>query len=758
MPPIERNLMGDVWPAVEPGKGRDDYGSATLSPTDPCVVRSFQTFKLTYRVGRFGLDDTGAIRVSFRWVNDCGPLQTHAPAAMNFVTATASNGVPLTLFVEPYGYRPWSLALRVTVTGGYMREGDEISILFGDIQGGSPGMQMQTISEDAFEFKVSADVCATGQFNELEQQLSVPIIAGPPVSWHLVGPGLRRPGEPFDLGIRTEDYWGNPAVPDRTDVHLRTDSRIEGLPSSIMLPTGARTCRIEGVSISELGAHEISLTTPAGRTLATANPIVIRDGSLPGYWGDLHGQSGETVGIGSIEQYLEFARDIAFLDVTGHQGNDFQMTNAFWAHLNSVTERLNSDGKLIVFPGYEWSGNTPVGGDHNVFFRNEGRQIRRSSHAMLVDRSDLATDANTLDQLFDALAEEDCILWSHIGGRPADVSYAHDARLKTAVEVHSNWGTFEWALTDSLALGHRVGVVSNSDGHKGRPGAGAPGATEFGAYGGLTCFLASELTRDAIFECMRRRHHYGTSGSRIGLDIRAKFEEPASLFIRDPDHFDIGFDLVEEAMMGDIVRLGGGGIRLRLQVDAASPIERIEVMRGSEQLISHKPYGFRDLGSRLRVIWQGAEYRGRGRNTHWRGRLQLSGAEIQTMAPINHWNPERRLDQTGPNQVIFEGVTSGNFAGVDLWLDQSEGEIMIDSNHVSGSAAISDLGLDDLVLDAGGLDRQIRIRRLPDRLDATAIDEQFELPVHRNEDAAIWARITTEDGHQAWSSPIYFIQ
>ena len=45
----------------------------------------------------------------------------------------------------------------------------------------------------------------------------------------------------------------------------------------------------------------------------------------------------------------------------------------------------------------------------------------------------------------------------------------------------------------------RVGIVANSDGHKGRPGASYPGAALFGAVGGLTCFLVPELTRQSIW-------------------------------------------------------------------------------------------------------------------------------------------------------------------------------------------------------------------------------------------------------------------
>ena len=60
-------------------------------------------------------------------------------------------------------------------------------------------------------------------------------------------------------------------------------------------------------------------------------------------------------------------------------------------------------------------------------------------------------------------------------------------RIERSVEVHSDWGTFEWLVQDALEQGYRVGIVANSDGHKGRHGASHPGASLFGAYGGLSC-------------------------------------------------------------------------------------------------------------------------------------------------------------------------------------------------------------------------------------------------------------------------------
>jgi len=104
------------------------------------------------------------------------------------------------------------------------------------------------------------------------------------------------------------------------------------------------------------------------------------------------------------------------------------------------------------------------------------------------------------------------------------------------MEIHSAWGTFEWLLTDGFPLGHRSGVVCNSDGHKGRPGASYPGTATFGAYGGLTCFLTHDLTRDGIFECLRSRHHYGTTGCRMHLEVKPILRNKPSSTIRTLKH------------------------------------------------------------------------------------------------------------------------------------------------------------------------------------------------------------------------------
>jgi len=191
---IPDDLMGDFWPQATPGREGTDYGRVTLSPKGRFEVRSFQTFTVVYRVGAYGLDDTGAIKLVGRWMNDGGALQAHDPEAINYVSARASNDVALTLDIERYAHqRPWYNGLRVTVTKGCMRPGETITVTLGDTSGGSPGLRLQTFAERAHEFKVLADVCATGVFLPVGSQ-TIEIAPAPPRKVDLSDANPAAPG------------------------------------------------------------------------------------------------------------------------------------------------------------------------------------------------------------------------------------------------------------------------------------------------------------------------------------------------------------------------------------------------------------------------------------------------------------------------------------------------------------------------------------------------------------------------------------
>jgi hypothetical protein len=512
------------------------------------------------------------------------------------------------------------------------------------------------------------------------------------------------------------------------------------------------------LAAAQAGDLTISVWGGEDRLLAVSNPMrIVEGGRLLPYWGDLHGQSEETIGTASALQYFHFARDLAFLDVVGHQGNDFQITRGFYDALNELTRSFYNPGRFVTLPGYEWSGNTGLGGDRNVYFTDENSTIHRSSHALVSDHKDLDTDCTSAAELFRRLEGSDAVVNAHVGGRYADVRVAHDRRIERSMEVHSAWGTFEWLLYDALDMGYRVGIVCNSDDHKGRPGASYPGASTFGAYGGLTCLLLPELTRAAAIDCLRRRHHYGTTGNRIVLDVRCRFETPGELFDEDPALGPTSSRRVREAMMGDILRSTDREITLAMRVLGSAPIERIELRRGRQVLETFRPYATPAQSRRVRVIWEGAEYRGRGRRTIWDGSATVWDNSITEVRQINFWNPDKRIDQEG-DYLEWEALTTGNFGGFDLFLrDPGAGRLEVLTEHASVDLPIFEIGPEPFVCDAGGLARKLSVRRLPEQLTECGVDLDRRLPLAAAGDSPFYVSIVQEDGYQAWSSPIYVI-
>jgi hypothetical protein len=212
-------------------------------------------------------------------------------------------------------------------------------------------------------------------------------------------------------------------------------------------------------------------------------------------------------------------------------------------------------------------------------------------------------------------------------------------------------------------------------------------------------------------------------------------------------------------MMGDIAQTSDISVTLQLEVIAQAPIERVEVRNGPEVIETLRAYTAKDLGDRIRVIWCGADRKGRASGTHWKGRADFSGAEIKSFAEINAWNPERLFEQQGNDRIVWEAVTTGDFGGFDVWLDDSRaGNLQIETNHVCTSLPLNKIALEDEVLSAGGLDREIRVFRLPDRNQHRDMQETIEVPLRPEGDNPLWVCVTTEDGHQAWSSPIYLFR
>jgi hypothetical protein len=590
-------------------------------------------------------------------------------------------------------------------------------------------------------------------------------VPGAPERYLAIGPTIRAVGERFSVKFKGEDKWGNPSDQCDMTFYPKANLPLAGLPEVISLKRGEFAGSIDNLVAQEAGDLAIDFHDDSGGVIASTNPIRIEENPASRhFWGDIHGQSEETIGTGSAEDYFKFARDRAFVDVTGHQGNDFQITNEFWRHLDQLCARYNQDGAFVTIPGYEWSGNTGLGGDRNVYFAKEGRTIRRSSHALVSDHSDIGTDCNSATELFAAFAEngeEDVVVYAHCGGRYADIELAHDGRFEKSMEIHSSWGTFEWLVHDAFRLGYRVGIVANSDGHKGRPGASYPGAALFGAVGGLTCFLTDRLSRESILDCIRKRHHYATTGGAHGrplITVTAQFPQGGTLYHDDPRHGrDRGYE-AHSAQMGDIVHLADGDARLEVEVRASTPIERIDIFNGLDHVETIRPFEKEELGNRIRVIWEGAEYRGRFRQVIWDGSAFLSDNEVVSARAINFFNKDKTLNQPSATALNWRALTTGNIGGIEMTLaDPYSGTLNIETPLIKAGIPLEEIGYEDEIFDNSGvLPRYLKLFRLPDINPHKALSFTRQISVKPDGDSPIFIRLTQEDGTLCWTSPIYF--
>jgi hypothetical protein len=201
-------------------------------------------------------------------------------------------------------------------------------------------------------------------------------------------------------------------------------------------------------------------------------------------------------------------------------------------------------------------------------------------------------------------------------------------------------------------------------------------------------------------------------------------------------------------------------MKLSVEAIGTAPLERVDVLHGPQVVQSARPFAGSDLGRRVRILWQGAEYRGRGRETVWQGKLTVAGNRIARFAPVNFLNPERKVQDIVPGTTLsWTSVTTGNLAGVDLWLDAVRaGSVRIETNIVSGEVDLAQLADDTVAFDGGGLGRRLSVYRLPEADWSRRLTLEHQVAFAGGADLPVYVRVTQADGHQAWSSPIYLIE
>jgi hypothetical protein len=101
-------------------------------------------------------------------------------------------------------------------------------------------------------------------------------------------------------------------------------------------------------------------------------------------------------------------------------------------------------------------------------------------------------------------------------------------------------------------------------------------------------------------------------------------------------------------------------------------------------------------------------------------------------------------------------LITGGFGGSTPpgWRMRSRARLRIDTGLIKCEIAVADIGLDNLVFEAGGIRRRIRVFRLPEETPHRRLHLSRHIPLKKSGDNAMYVCLTQEDDHLAWSSPI----
>jgi hypothetical protein len=605
--------------SVDPAAGR-----VRLIHDGPFVTDAITTVRVEYTAGARGVRAGGRLRVgtpNTGWGRPVVPQprywdelvtgadRKYAPFHPVNTTAEVMSKGPASLYLETmermlvpdadpaYAYWRWWITARVE--GGDLAEGDRVVITYGDPRFGTPGIRVQTFPERDLSFSAYLDAEGDGRFGTVPgAPMPVDVVAGPAERLTVVAPSLVGAGETVAVRLAATDRCHcRPAAPLTGAFTLRRGG--EGVTAAFR-DEDHQTVLVKSSLLARTNPSARLLAADAqGKAWGVGNPVVAVTDPLRLFWGDLHAQSefhsmhsqrvdfrhaawSKGISTGTPEECYQYGRDIACLDFMAITDQGACVSGGWEAH-QARAEEFNAPGRFVTFRGYE--AGAPVG-HRNVIYRGGGVEPPR----------DRRTFSFMPDFLYRHYAGRgDVMIIPHHVKTWTDWRY-HDPALEPVMEVYSCWGSSEregFDLWDKgmtpragaqagLARGFRLGMIASTDNHVGMPGRSYPHDRQAhtGFKGGKVAVYAEALTREAIFDALRERHCYGTTGERIILRFSVNGRRMGSCFSAEGK---------EEPRT------------LRAEVVGTDQIDRAEVVRNNQDV--HVAFG---SGDRLALEWTDA--------------------------------------------------------------------------------------------------------------------------------------------------------
>ena len=498
----------------------DGAGSATLVPDGPVAVASVGAWEVHYRAGAEGLPEVGRVVFQLPAYWQWTPPQSVAPDRPGFVWATRSTGR------KPGAVEANGALMYVSVEpgGGGLAPGEELVLHYGSESPEHPSpVRADPFSEDAQVFRVAVDGNGDGLFADVADPPTLRLVAREAIQLLVTAsPTLCAPGDSVRVTIAPLDGADN--LDEQFDAPIALAWQPLGDVGDTnwvaqLAPHDRGTALWRGVAPVKAGRYRF-LASTAGLAVAQSDPITVRDhlGRRKLLFADLHGHSALSDGTGSADDYHFYASRVAGLDAGcltdhDHHGN-YPLSPEAWREQQEVAAAYDHPGDYVTLLGYEYTNW--LSGHRNVYFRDAGGPVYAWSDSLY----------DTPEKLWGALDPERALtIPHHTAGEPVPIDWEfHNPRFEPVVEITSVHGSSErigapnavrgatagHTVVDALARGYRLGFIGSGDGHVGHPG------RRLKPYPwGLAGLWVDEHTRAGVWDAIRRRSVFATTGPRI---------------------------------------------------------------------------------------------------------------------------------------------------------------------------------------------------------------------------------------------------
>ena len=581
-------------------------GRAKLIP-DKAVVDEEKTIALVYTAGENGIKKGGSIKISVFGRNAVDNFQTENTQGPGHVYALSSKGDKLEVLAE-------NLNLNRTVTVKVkkdIRPYEEVRIIF--------CLKMKPYTHQNV-FNVRLDVWGDKIFLKLPDPPVLTIKNEKVDRLIAILPSTVIVNSPVELLVKAVDKFGNIVKDYKGRISLLSPDIKASLPQEYIFLKEDKGMHIfKDIKFSVAGIQTVKIKDEEKSLTAESNPVEV-SAEEPKYhifWGEIHGHTMLSDGLETPDCYFKWARDMEKLDfsaLTDHAyGNDLEELDtpsltdsdknmawrkdfpsaqfpfypgriARWAITKYVTHNFNQPGKFVTLLGYEWTGGhkgVVRCGNHghkNVYYLDDdGPCINYADE-----------EGENPDRLWDTLKTikgERVITIAHHPAYPQDFGVTgtdwsfHSDDIQPLVEIYSKHGCSESSdspyplikqakgqyVQDALARGYKLGITAGSDTHISRPGSECPEASKELQYkSGLTAVFAEELTRQGIFEALKKKRCYGTTHPRIIL------------------RFEINGHIMGEEITARDER------KIKIKVAGTNKIKNIDIIRNNQNVYIHK--------------------------------------------------------------------------------------------------------------------------------------------------------------------------